>query len=299
MTKFARDNRFVLLALLALLAGAASADEPSHPAIPVAGIMGLETETGTGWFAVRVDVDVSHALAGAVWYNNDGEMTFPQILAGTGYAGGPGSVEDAIVVAENVSGVSSGWSEIEFDEPVAAALGALYLIFELPEGAEFEEPGEGGGPAVGYFAEQTGVRGWISGDGEEWARLNADYSFAVAPNLVPFEEGMVVKSLGGQVPIEVLSPPAITAYLNAGPNPFNPRVELKFGLPHPSHVTLDIYDVRGMKIATVADEAYQSGHHSVFWEGADHNGRRVASGVYFARLKADEIGFTQRLMLVK
>jgi len=258
-----------VLVLSLLLAAFAGADEPAHPEIPIAGVMGLESGTGDGWLAVRIEIGYSHALTGVVWYNNDGEVVFPQVLAGTGQEGGPGLVADAVLVAENVAGVSSEWSEVAFTQPVGAATGSLYLVFELPEDPQFEHPGEGGGPAFGYFAEQTGVKGWISGDGEDWIRLSADHSFAITPILVPLEEGMLVKSVGGEIKIEAPPEPAVSAYLKAGPNPFNPRVELKFGLPRAARATLNIYNVRGLRVATVVD-----GDFTVFPEtlGASSDG---------------------------
>ena len=79
------------------------------------------------------------------WYNNDGSVVFPQILAGTGYASGPGLVADALPVATQVSGGSLAWSEVTFSEPVVASLGHLYLMFEFPEGPGFTAAGLGGG----------------------------------------------------------------------------------------------------------------------------------------------------------
>jgi len=298
MTTFSTRSTIVL-ALSVLLASVAGAEDPAYPEIPIAGMMGLESGTGDGWLAVHIEIGFSHALTGLVWYNNDGEVVFPQVLAATGQDGGPGVVAEAVVVAEDVAGVSSGWSAVAFTQPVGAATGSLYLMFELPEGLQFEHPGDGGGPAFGYFAEQSGVNGWISGDGEDWLRLRADHSFAIAPVLMPLEEGMLVKSIGGEIKIEAPPAPVVTAYLKAGPNPFNPRVELKFGLPQAAHVILSIYDVRGLRIARVANQTFQAGHHSVFWEGMDDAGRQVASGVYFARFNADEVAFTQRLLLLK
>lgn len=42
-----------------------------------------------------------------------------------------------------------------------------------------------------------------------------------------------------------------------------------------------------------------AGHHVVAWTGVDGAGRKVASGIYFARLVAGDVTFNQKLMLVK
>ena len=43
----------------------------------------------------------------------------------------------------------------------------------------------------------------------------------------------------------------------------------------------------------------ESGRHEYMWLGTDRSGRRVASGVYFARMKADGQEFVSRMLLLK
>ena len=281
---------------LVLVVASALADELAYPETPVVGVMGLRGDTAVGWIAVRVDFEPTHALAGAVWYNNDGEVSFPRVLVGTGFPDGPGNVEEGALVAEDVVGASSSWNQVMFSEPIAASLGGLYVMFEIPEGANYQNPGAGGGPAFGYFAEQTGSCGWISGDGENWASLDADYSIAVATVLVPYVPGMLVKSLTGDV--EAMA--AITApYLLAGPNPFNPKTEIQFGLSQPGKARLDIFDLRGQRVVRLLDASLEAGAHSATWLGCDNRGRAVASGVYFVRLQSEGEKLTQKVMLVR
>ncbi len=150
---------------------------------------------------------------------------------GTGYATNPGLVEEFVVVATEVSGPSSAWAEVTFDLPVAASLSDLYVAFELPAQVILTARGLGGGPAVGYVDGPGGLPGWLSGEGEIWAQLHEDYSFAVLPRFVAREEGMLVKSLG-DAQIEAVPDAAevVSDYLVAGPNPFNPQTEIRFGL---------------------------------------------------------------------
>ncbi len=230
-----------------------------------------------------------------MWYNNDGSLAFPEALVGTGYASGPGLVTDGLVIAEEVYGASLAWSELTFTEPVAASQGALYLVFTFPPGAEYTAPGEGGGPAIGYYEEQIGSRGWITGNGEQWDRLHDSYRFAVIPQFVPYEEGMAVKCLDGDK--EDL--PVVRTYLTMYPNPFNPQTTFKFGLRHKAQVEIEIYDLRGMRVLRLVDGVLPAGHHAVVWAGRDGNGRQVASGAYFARMRAGTETLTQRMMLLR
>ncbi len=275
------------------------ADEPEFPDIAVDGVLGLDGGTDNGWLAIKVNFPETEALNGILWYNNDGLVTYPAILVGTGYVTSPGNMEEMVVIAEDVVGASSGWSAAEFIQPVAALMDGLYVVFEFPEGVDFDSEGEGGGPAVGYVSELNTCPGWISGDGENWLKLHRDFSFAVEPVLVPVEEGMLTKGMlhldqDGELPKPVEKP-----YMTAGPNPFNPKTVIRFGLPFEARVKINIYDIRGARVTQLINEVIPSGHYSIPWMGRDHAGRPAASGLYFARLTAEHVTLTQRMMLIR
>ena len=182
------------------------------------------------------------------------------------------------------------------DQPVAASLGALYLVFELPAESEFTGRGAGGGAGIGYTSGANGYTGWMSLDGEDWIKLHADFGIAIAPITVPLAEGMALKNLEpGEVPDAVTH----TALLLPAPNPFNPQTELHFQLKDACDVDLSIYNVKGERVAQLAAGAYPAGRHAVTWRGVDTRGRRLASGTYFARFVAGAVVQTQRLALVK
>ncbi len=83
------------------------------------------------------------------------------------------------------------------------------------------------------------------------------------------------------------------------PNPFNPVTALNFALPQATHVTLEVYNVLGQKVATLVDRDYPAGRHSVEWNSRQSDGREVASGVYFARIKAGEFTASKKMVVVK
>jgi len=78
------------------------------------------------------------------------------------------------------------------------------------------------------------------------------------------------------------------------PNPFNPRTTISFSLPVASHVSLEIYNVMGQRVTTVADGFYEAGVHACEWDGS-----AVASGVYFYRIETPEFVETKKMMLLK
>ncbi|MBU0984774.1 MAG: T9SS type A sorting domain-containing protein, partial [candidate division Zixibacteria bacterium] len=82
------------------------------------------------------------------------------------------------------------------------------------------------------------------------------------------------------------------------PNPFNPATSFSFSLPGATAVTLEIYNVLGQKVATVANGEYPAGRHTVTWMAAE-GAKPAASGVYFARLTAGDFTATKKLVVVK
>jgi hypothetical protein len=61
------------------------------------------------------------------------------------------------------------------------------------------------------------------------------------------------------------------------------QATLRFALDQPTDVRLEVFDVAGRRVATLADGARGTGEHEVAWGGAGSSGN-APSGVYFARL---------------
>jgi hypothetical protein len=83
------------------------------------------------------------------------------------------------------------------------------------------------------------------------------------------------------------------------PNPFNPSTRIPFSTTRSGHVSLKIYDIQGRLVRTLLDTTLPGGLHQVDWRGDDDQGRRLVSGVYVCRLKAENSLFTRKLTLLK
>ena len=70
------------------------------------------------------------------------------------------------------------------------------------------------------------------------------------------------------------------------PNPFNAETTIRFELPSPEEVRLEIFDVLGRKIRVLMARYASAGSHQVRWDGRDEAGRPVSSGVFVYRLRA-------------
>ncbi len=78
------------------------------------------------------------------------------------------------------------------------------------------------------------------------------------------------------------------------PNPFNPVTAIRFDLPAKSQVQLEIFNILGQKVGSLADGEFPAGIHTVYFDGAT-----CASGVYLYRLKTDTATFTKKMVLLK
>lgn len=85
----------------------------------------------------------------------------------------------------------------------------------------------------------------------------------------------------------------------AVPNPFNPRTEIMFELAREANISLDVYDLEGRKVRTLARESLAAGEYRMVWNGRDEGGRLLGSGVYLVRLAGDDFMETQRVTLMK
>jgi len=84
------------------------------------------------------------------------------------------------------------------------------------------------------------------------------------------------------------------------PNPFNPQTTISYQLPVFSKVTLKIYDTKGQEVQTLVNENKSAGNHSVVWNGKDHSGQQLSSGVYFYSLELDnDFSETKQMLLLK
>jgi hypothetical protein len=78
------------------------------------------------------------------------------------------------------------------------------------------------------------------------------------------------------------------------PNPFNPTTTIGFDLRQRSHVTLDIYNILGQRVAIVVDRMMGAGRYSV-----PFNASRFASGIYFYRITAGDFTDLKKMVLIK
>lgn len=82
------------------------------------------------------------------------------------------------------------------------------------------------------------------------------------------------------------------------PNPFNTKTNIRYVLLNDSHVRIMIYDLLGQLISTLINKDQTSGAKMVQWDGTNHQGYSVSSGMYFYRIESEKQSETRKLMLL-
>ena len=103
---------------------------------------------------------------------------------------------------------------------------------------------------------------------------------------------------------ETKAVPETSALLPNYPNPFNPETWIPYHLAKAANVTLTIYDVRGSVVRelTLGHQpvgVYVRRGRAAYWDGRNHLGEKVASGLYFYTLTAGEFNATRKLLIAK
>ena len=78
------------------------------------------------------------------------------------------------------------------------------------------------------------------------------------------------------------------------PNPFNPATQIRFGLPKPGKVLIELFNILGQKTATILDENKSAGYHTITFDGS-----KYASGVYVYRMRTDNFLKSMKMLLIR
>jgi hypothetical protein len=193
----------------------------------------------------------------------------------------------------------SGSYSIEFALPLtaAASTNALYVI----------QPGGGANPDSVWFNQNSfqpcewrllGVYRLVKGRANSVSVINdgTGYGYVIRTDLMRFMYCLAV-------PVEPETPraelPKTYALRQNYPNPFNARTEIRYQIPEDNHVTLEIFNTLGQKVRNLVDYHQTAGEYVVVWDGRDANGREMASGVYFCRLRAGNFSETVKMVLLQ
>ena len=191
------------------------------------------------------------------------------------------SILDLILVAQQLGKRVSSDSPVDINGDGVVSILDLILVAQGIAGSP-------AAPAIGTEnVDPATIEAWIA-----QARLEDDGSLA-------FKEGIenLQNLLAALIPEE-------TALLHNYPNPFNPETWIPYQLAAPAEVTLTIYDMNGQVVRHLAlghqaAGMYRNRSRATYWDGRNHLGESVASGLYFYTLTAGEFTATRKMLILK
>lgn len=78
------------------------------------------------------------------------------------------------------------------------------------------------------------------------------------------------------------------------PNPFNPSTTIRFSLPKETQLKINIYNMLGEMVETLAEGNYEAGYHKVTF-----NASNLPSGAYIYRIESADFMQVRKMVLIK
>ena len=138
--------------------------------------------------------------------------------------------------------------------------------------------------------ERVNLSAWFDDPPESFLRMWKNYVWGVDSTL----GGLFPDRFKVDVSDELPTLPRKFAVYPAYPNPFNPATTLAFDLPNKQQVTLEIFDIRGNRVATLLNRTLEPGSHHITWDAG-----QMPSGMYYARVRTGSQLITVKLVLLK
>ena len=191
------------------------------------------------------------------------------------------SILDLILVAQQLGKRVSAGSPVDVNGDGVVSILDLIRVAQGIAGSP-------AAPAIGAeSADAATIEAWIA-----QARLEDDGSLA-------FKQGIenLQALLASLIPEE-------TALLHNYPNPFNPETWIPYQLAHAANVTLTIYDTKGVLVRQLDLGHQQAGYYTnktraAYWDGRNHLGELVGSGIYFYHLRAGDYSTIRKMVILK
>ncbi len=198
-----------------------------------------------------------------------------------GSGGKPGSALLSSPVTFTPEGNS--WNSIDLSaKNIQIYSGNFYISLEWLVASE---------PSIGYDDDfPYAGRSWYF-DGATWSNFVDDGD--------PWDKRDLMIGAGLQMstPVDQAVNEALPVSFSLGqnyPNPFNASTNIVFSLPKREFVTLNVYDILGREVATLARDTFEPGMHRINFSTFNFN-----SGLYFYRIQAGNFSETKKMIYVK
>ncbi|HNX00004.1 MAG TPA: FlgD immunoglobulin-like domain containing protein [Candidatus Cloacimonadota bacterium] len=82
------------------------------------------------------------------------------------------------------------------------------------------------------------------------------------------------------------TPSAETSLQSVGPNPFQGKINIKYGLKRGDIVSLNVYNIKGQLVKKLVPSEYKDANdYTANWDGRDSRGSRCSAGVYYIEMQ--------------
>ena len=181
---------------------------------------------------------------------------------------------------------------------LAYDVGASHFGLCAPDGTGlgyFAPAGETGGWKTGNFLLDGGtpVDGMYLDDKHIGGKPDGYDTSTDGINLYFLGHDTISGVITSGVGVEEAAPAAFSVAQNA-PNPFNPTTTISFSLAEAGNVSIEVYNVAGQKVDTIADGFMNAGSHSMVWDASD-----FSAGVYFYTVESGGFSKTMKMTLLK
>ena len=129
----------------------------------------------------------------------------------------------------------------------------------------------------------------------EWNVYADDGHVSVSAENGPLTLSIDVSSLS----IEDEAIPDVFALHQNYPNPFNPVTNIRFDVPEQSLVKMEIFNILGQRVKTLANQEMNAGFHSIQWNGSNDHGKPLSSGMYIYTINAGKFHAVKKLVFMK
>jgi hypothetical protein len=89
------------------------------------------------------------------------------------------------------------------------------------------------------------------------------------------------------------------ALLPPKPNPFAGTTEISFLLPRAGEARVEVYNLIGTRVKSLASGAFPAGRSSLSWDGRNEAGHQAASGIYIVRLSYGQASIERSVGFVR
>ncbi len=100
---------------------------------------------------------------------------------------------------------------------------------------------------------------------------------------------LVARVSTGATAVDGEGPPALTRLLPPFPNPLRASATVRFDLARAARLHLEVFDLSGRRVASLAQGAFEAGRYTARWNGRTDHGAPAGAGLYFVRMSGDGI----------